>query len=143
MLSDEDMKKFYKDGTASSADKLVKKFNDKAALAVEKLKSDVVIDGWHQKVSSEESKKRFKAKVSKLSASDLTAPMESRGKAGYTRATGDANVQQKWLTNAKPYISAAQEFSKTKKVVITEQDAIDNMVSNMQNMKKKYQEING
>lgn len=143
MLSDEDLKNFYKTGTAASADKLVKKFNAKAALAVEKLKSDKVIDGWHQKVSSEDSKKRFKAKVSKLSASDLTAPMESRGKAGYTRATGDPNVQNKWIQNAKPYINAAEEFSKNKKVVVTEQDAIDNMVGNMQNMKNKYKEING
>lgn len=143
MVSDEDLKQFYAAGTKSSADKMSKKFADKAQMAVDKLKSPEVQEGWHQNVSSDAAKKRYAAKVSKLSANDLTEPMRSRGAAAYTRATGDKVTQDKWLRNAKPYIEVAQESSRNKKVVVSEQDAIDNMVSNMQAMKKKFTELNG
>ena len=97
---------------------MAKKFADKAQLAVDKLKSSEVQEGWRANVSSDSAMKRYAAKVSKLSASDLIEPMKSRGQAAYTRATSDKVTQDKWLKNAKPYIEVAQESSRNKKVVV-------------------------
>ena len=143
MVSDEDYKQFYASGTQASSNKLLKKFEDKAAIAVEKLKSPEVQAGWQKNVSSAEALQKYKSKVSKLNASDLIEPMKSRGIAAYTRSTGDPQVQNKWLNHAKPYIEVAQQFSKEKKVVTSEADAIENMTENMRRMKAKFKELNG
>lgn len=133
--------KYYKQGTASSTDKMLDKFTAKADEAVNKLKSQDVKDAWHTNVSKQETKQRFSKAVDNLSASDLSTPMKEKGIEAYRRATSGDTAAKKWETNAAPYVEIAQEVSKNKKPVTSIDDALANVRTLMEKMQNKKKEI--
>ena len=133
--------KYWQNGTAANAEKLVEKYEEKASQAVEKLKSPASQKAWQTNVSSAETAKRYNKSVSNLNAADMIASMKEKGGAAYTRATSSPTAMKKWEENAAPYVEVAQNISKNKKPIITEQDAVDNFLALRRAMKKKKEEV--
>lgn len=133
--------KYWKEGTANSADKLVEKYADKASEAVQKLKDPKTQAAWKQNVSSDATAKRYAKSINKLNSADMIQAMEEKGKAAFVRATSSDLAQAKWEKNTAAYVDVAQSVSKNKKPIVTEQDAVDNFLALRRAMMKKKEEL--
>ena len=136
MSSDADDLKSYSEGTSSAGAKWLRKYEAKASVTLDKLKSEETWNAWQKAVTDEKAKKAAIAKAGELSTSDLVNPAKERGKTNYGTSTGAKSTQEKWARNSKPYRDAAKEFSKNKKPATTNAERIANMTENMENMQR-------
>lgn len=132
----------YKSNTANNADKLLRKYKKKIGDGLSKMKTDKNNEHWASQVSSEDAKRKRKAKISKLSTSDFINPMEDRGIAAYKRATASKTVTDKLAKNALPYWQVAEQVSKDKGEVTDIESGLANVRMLMEAMKKKEAELN-
>lgn len=132
----------YKSNTASNADKLLRKYKAKVGAGLTKMKTDKNNDHWASQVSSDDAKRKRKAKIGKLTTDDFIKPMEERGVAAYKRATASKTVTDKLAKNALPYWQVAEQVSKDKGEVTDIESGLANVRMLMEAMKKKEKELN-
>ena len=92
----------YKTGTASKADKLVRKYTQKTG-KLDAAKSPAAQALYVQKMSDPAVLARRVQNLNKVSEADMNAAMQNKGRAAY--ANGTANSGDKWARNFTPYAS--------------------------------------
>ena len=138
----EQWKELYASGAANAGAKLGMKFENNAALAVEKLKDPKTADTWQKNVSSAEAKANFRGKTKNLTVSDLVEPMKQKGIQNYVNSVSAQSTIDKAARGVAPYVGIWETTKKNKIPVVTEQDAITNMVNNMKLFANKKRELN-